>query len=515
MGSGESRAERPYPGLNGAIAYENGNQIFRIDPDGTDNVPLTASRPDDGDHGPVWSPDGTRIAFSRCFTSGGCRSHIWVMNADGSGAHGVSTGAGNGNNTDTGATWSPDGTRIAYVSGQNFFELRMVNANGTGDHRLAGGVDESVSRIGSVTFSPDGRKILFERQVASNGAVWVIGSNGKGAHQVPNIGSRPSWSPDGTQIAYEAGVEHDIWLAAADGSGATNLTETSDELEVSPHFSPDGSSILFNRINNSYTETDAILYDIASGLEDNLTNTPGVTDGAFGWSPDGQKIMGNTLADLFVMDRDGANVVPLHTGLAPDWQPLCTITGTDAGEPITGTSARDIICAGGGNDTIKSGDGDDIVFGGSGNDRLVGGPGGDILSGQEGSDTILPGPDNDFVVGGDGTDTVSFLGSGLGIVASLTSGVANGEGNDWITSVENMIGSATGDSLTGSRKTNVLAGRGGGDRLYGGAGDDRLSGGNGRDTLRGQKGNDHLNGGLKRDVCVQGPGTGALIACEA
>jgi Tol biopolymer transport system component len=514
VGPSESRAERPFPGPNGAIIYLNAGQIYRIDADGTDNVPLTPSGL--GDYGPVWSPDGTQIAFGRCFTSGGCRAHIWVMNADGSGAHGVSNGVGDGNATDTDPVWSPDGTRIAYTSGRGFFELRMVNADGSQDQKLAGGVTEGVSRIGGVTFSPDGRKILFERQVASTAGTWIVGSNGKGAHQVPNIGGRPSWSPDGTQIAFEAGAEHDIWLAAADGSSATNLTETSDSLEVSPHFSPDGSSILFNRINNSFTEEDAILYHVDSGLEDNLTNTPAVMDRADGWSPDGQRIVGgNALGDLFVMDKDGGNVVPLESGSAPDWQRQCTITGTGASEVITGTSERDVICAGGGSDIIDGGDGDDAVYGGNGNDRLVGGIGNDVLSGQAGSDTILPGLGNDLVVGDAGIDTVSFSKASVGIVASLATGVAKGEGTDWIFSVENLIGSANGDSLSGTRKGNVLVGGAGSDHLYGGDGADHLNGGDGRDTLKGQAGNDDLNGGPKRDMCVQGPGTGARIACEA
>jgi Tol biopolymer transport system component len=513
-GPGESRAERPFPGPNGAIIYLNAGQIYRIDADGTDNVPLTPSGL--GDYGPVWSPDGTRIAFGRCFTTGGCRAHIWVMNADGSGAHGVSNGAGDGNATDTDPVWSPDGTRIAYTSGRNFFELRMVNADGSQDHKLTGGETQGVSRIGGVTFSPDGRKILFERQVASTGGTWVINSNGKDAHQVPNVGSRPSWSPDGTQIAYEAGVEHDIWLAAADGSGATNLTETSNSIEVSPHFSPDGSSILFNRINNSFTEEDAILYHIVSGLEDNLTNTPALMDGAFSWSPDGQNIVGgNALGDLFVMDQDGGNVAPLHAGSAPDWQRLCTINGTDASEPITGTSDSDVICAGGGNDVIDAGEGDDVVFGGGGDDRILDGGGSDILSGQAGNDTIFPGLGDDTIVGDAGIDSVSFSHASLGIVASLASGVATGDGTDWIFSVENLIGSTHGDSLTGSRKNNMLSGGAGSDHLYGGDGADYLKGGDGRDTLRGEFGNDKLNGGPKRDICVQGPGAGARIACEA
>ena len=190
VGPGESRAERPFPGPNGAILYGSGGQIFRVNPDGTGNVALTPSGP--GDSGPAWSPDGTHIAFDRCLASGGCYAHIWVMNADGSGAHAITSGY-----NDFNAVWSPDGTRIAYTAsgdvGNNWFELRMMNADGSGNHRLAGSYDEHVIRIASVTFSPGGRKILFERQTNITGGTWVIGSNGKDAHVVPNVLARPSW----------------------------------------------------------------------------------------------------------------------------------------------------------------------------------------------------------------------------------------------------------------------------------------------------------------------------------
>ena len=517
-------AGHTFPGLNGSIAYTKPSdpRIWRIDSDGTDDLPLTPLT-SAGDGSPEWSPDGTRIAFSRCIAAGGCISRIWVMGADGSGAHPISVGSdGNGNFSDVGPVWSPDGTRIAYASSHNFAELWIVNENGTGNRRLAGGESQHVLRLDSQVFSPDGRKIAFYREKIGEGAdVFTIGSNGKGMKNITNTGTSygPAWSPDGTKIAYHQGL--DIWVVNADGTNPVNVTQMPGPAFASnPLFANDGLGLVYTEIDltgNPFALVEVFHVDLTSGTKTNLTNTPMVQESASVRSPEGDKLAGvnNTTGVFFVMDADGSDIVPIQPGGGPDWQALCTINGTGAGEVIVGTSARDIICAGGGADVIQGGEGNDIIFGGAGNDTLLGSGGDDILSGQTGNDTMTPGLGDDFVAGGTATDTLSFAGASPGIVASLQSGIAHGQGNDWVISVENLTGSGDADSLTGSSRPNVLAGGLGNDLLKGGAGHDRLLGGGGRDTLRGDGGNDSLNGGPQRDVCAQGPGHGPRAACEA
>src|SRR5688500_14548945 len=95
------------PGANGRLAFtsnrDGNDEIYTAEPDGGDPRRLTNNVAADAD--PVWSPDGSKIAFARGFD-------IWVMNADGTEA-GAITGP---DGVDAEPAWSPDGTQLAFVS---------------------------------------------------------------------------------------------------------------------------------------------------------------------------------------------------------------------------------------------------------------------------------------------------------------------------------------------------------------------------------------------------------------
>src|SRR5262245_47953389 len=100
--------------------------------------------------------------------------------------------------------------------------------------------------------------------------------------------------------------------------------------------------------------------------------------------------------------------------------------------------------------------GNDMLFGGSGNDTLDGGPGADIM------------------LGGAGSDTADYSSSSAGVTVNLTTGVgAGGDAQgDVLGGIENIIGSAQADMLTGDNNANTLDGGGGADVMAGGAGND-------------------------------------------
>ena len=87
--------------------------------------------------------------------------------------------------------------------------------------------------------------------------------------------------------------------------------------------------------------------------------------------------------------------------------PVCTITGSNAGDVIVGTDGPDVICGGNGADVIDAAGGDDVVLGGNGADVVAGGPGDDELFGGNGPDELDGGPGDDTIDGGRGPDTCS------------------------------------------------------------------------------------------------------------
>ncbi len=155
-------------------------------------------------------------------------------------------------------------------------------------------------------------------------------------------------------------------------------------------------------------------------------------------------------------------------------------------------------------ENLVGGDGDDILSGDNIDNLLDGGQASDTLSGRGGNDTLIGGLGSDDLDGGDASDTADYSASPLGITLNLadtpdSEGYVSGSGGyaagDRVRNIENLVGGARGDSLTGDDGSNVLAG---------GPGPDVLSGGAGADTLRGGVGADVLDGGADVDTADYG-----------
>lgn len=167
------------------------------------------------------------------------------------------------------------------------------------------------------------------------------------------------------------------------------------------------------------------------------------------------------------------------------------------------------------NDILEGGAAGDTLFGGNDDDVLNGNAGDDTLQGNNGNDFLIGGLGNDILDGGAGFDTVDYSGSSAGVIlvptadptdpADRLSGTGGAAQGDTLISIENIIGSAFNDVLTG----NPSAGVGGptsvgpdgrvipapGNQLEGGMGIDTLTGGAGSDMLLGGAGADVINGG--------------------
>jgi len=144
-----------------------------------------------------------------------------------------------------------------------------------------------------------------------------------------------------------------------------------------------------------------------------------------------------------------------------------TVIGSALGDTLTGSNQ---------NNALSGGNGDDLIDGSLGADTIDGGANDDTLVGSTGNDIIIGGTGNDSIDGGANIDTISFAGAGSAVTVSLAlttaQAVGGGQGTDTIVNVENILGSAFGDTLTGSTLANILTGGGGKDVLAGGGGND-------------------------------------------
>jgi Tol biopolymer transport system component len=144
---------------------------------------------------PVWSPDGSRIAFQRARR--GRSSWLYVASADGGGERRLPVGVSGT------VDWSPDGHRLAVTDDGR---LLVVDADGG---RTEVVVDAGDGRVSDPHWSPDAREIVFVlARTGVRGDVYAVGADGTGRRRLtqlaPNAGvpDSPVWSPDGRRIAF-------------------------------------------------------------------------------------------------------------------------------------------------------------------------------------------------------------------------------------------------------------------------------------------------------------------------
>jgi Ca2+-binding RTX toxin-like protein len=161
------------------------------------------------------------------------------------------------------------------------------------------------------------------------------------------------------------------------------------------------------------------------------------------------------------------------------------VTGSGFDDVIQGDAGANAISGLAGADRLYGGLGNDTLSGGAGDDSLYGEGGADRLDGGDGNDTLIGGAGADALVGGAGIDVANYAASTLGVTVNLATGTGGGgdAAGDTYNGVENVLGSALSDTLTGDAGANSLWGLDGNDVLTGGAGADTLKGGAGADTF--------------------------------
>ncbi len=219
----------PAPSTSGNAATLGTSKLWIVTPQGQ-QLGRLYGRGDEIGFDPVWSPDGTRLAFREQVNAQNVGAVVlFDLSPDP-----VKIPAGPGSVI----AWSPDGTHAAYdeslpdMSGTIRSHIVIVAADGSNPAPLPGGTD----RDASPAWSPDGTRLAFTRRTeAATGIVtdiWVSASDGSGAAQLlggdGQTSSDPAWSPDGqllvaTRFALVGTGGRGLWIVRADGSGARLL----------------------------------------------------------------------------------------------------------------------------------------------------------------------------------------------------------------------------------------------------------------------------------------------------
>ena len=212
------------------------------------------------------SPDGQTVYFSSRETGS---YEIYSIDINGNGIQRLTNGIG----TLYAPELSPDGGRIVFTNNGN--GLWVMNVDGSDPHAITFRDDIDP------TWSPDGSMIAFASSRSGKRQLFTANANGKNVNQVTDLndmGGRSTWSPDGTRLAFYRGPasDRDIFIINADGTGLERLTDGGDNL--GPTWSPDGNWIAFTSFRDGNNEI-YIVHPDGRGLT-RLTNSP-ISD----WQP--------------------------------------------------------------------------------------------------------------------------------------------------------------------------------------------------------------------------------------
>ena len=266
---------------------------------------------------PQIAPDGSQVVYARSFMDklkDRRRSTLWIMNADGSNHRPITSG----NRNDTSPRWSPDGSKLLYVStdeGRRQLFLRWMD---TGQTTKLAQLDASPRNI---EWSPDGEWLAFSMFVKEASSSWVnLPGKPEGAEWAAPaiVVDELQYRGDG-QGFYEKGHTH-LFVLPAEGGTPRQLTRGDFDHNGGIAWTPDGESLVFSanrRIDSEYDPRNSEVYevDVASGNVMQLTDRQG-PDANPVVSPNGRHIaylgyddryQGYQVTKLYVMDRDGSN----------------------------------------------------------------------------------------------------------------------------------------------------------------------------------------------------------------
>lgn len=223
-----------YQGNNGDIAYIKQNVLWRMAANGESQRKVAH-----GVRAMAWSPDGTRLAYIT--GSADCGSRLWISQD----IHKKPADAARGGCIVGKPVWSPDGTQIAFTraKGKDRAIMRL---------KLSEGFERAVTPWTSATayqnpsWSPNASQIVYERHDATRSSLAITSLNGNVAREVTELSDYrttavPSWSPNGKKIAYQDS-QNETYTIWPDGTHRSVIADGDSYQAV---WSPTGDRLVF------------------------------------------------------------------------------------------------------------------------------------------------------------------------------------------------------------------------------------------------------------------------------
>ncbi len=223
----------------------------------------------------------SRIAY---ITKTGKRYALQVADADGYNPQTVVSS----NEPIISPAWSPDGTKLAYVSFEKKKPIIFVQSLTSGSREILANYKGNNS---APAWSPSGNKLAIVLTYGANSQIYTIDAGGGGLKQITKssaIDTEPAFSPDGNFIYFSSdrGGRPQIYKVPADGGSPSRVT-FEGSYNVSPRFSPDGKALAY--IRNDDGKFRVALQDLASGQVQLLSE--GAQDESPSFAPNGRVIL--------------------------------------------------------------------------------------------------------------------------------------------------------------------------------------------------------------------------------
>jgi Tol biopolymer transport system component len=221
---------------------------------------------------PAWSPDGTKLAFVSARTG---TPHVYVMNADGTGTKALTSGE---KSNDTHPTWSPGAASIAFARDGDIY---VMGAGGSDPKRIS----DINAQESDPAWSPDGEWIAYIKRTPGTPVqnLWVMHPDGTGRQALTKQSGRaftPSWSPDSTRIVFSMNRDEtvfELFTIGVDGTRLRRVAPTAGD-NFEPAWSPNGETI-------AYQEDGAIFTVELGGGDVNRLTDQANNDSEPAWNP--------------------------------------------------------------------------------------------------------------------------------------------------------------------------------------------------------------------------------------